>query len=85
MENISLFKIVALRHDKVISLQHGGKIVRTSKGLIQFGAVPETIKESMVTESGVPTVFVLPHRLFDLDRGISVSDIEFPLYFNFLF
>ena len=77
------YKNIALKNEEIIKLQHGGKIVRTSIGLIQFGAVPETIKESMAAPEGVPTIFVLPHRLFNLDRGISVSDIEFPLYYNF--
>lgn len=32
---------------------------------------------------GVPQVYILPERLFDISLGVSRSEIEFPIYFNF--
>lgn len=64
-------------------LPRGGALVETSAGWIQFGAVPETIKDTMRHESGVPRLFVIPPRMFSIERGISFADLEFPIYFNF--
>lgn len=51
--------------------------------VLQFGAYPETIKDTMGREHGVPSVFLLPERLFDVRRGVSRAEIEFPVYYNF--
>ena len=67
----------------VTELPRGGYLVKTSEGQIQFGAPPETIKDTIVTEESVPQVFVLPRNLFHWQKGINVADMEFPLYFNF--
>lgn len=64
-------------------LPRGGYIVETSEGKIQFGAPPETIKDSLLTEAGVPEIFVLPREMFNWSKGINVADMEFPIYFNF--
>lgn len=64
-------------------LPRGGALVETSAGWIQFGAVPETIKDTMRHEGGVPRIFVIPPRMFSVERGISFADLEFPIYFNF--
>ncbi|HEY9898790.1 MAG TPA: cAMP/cGMP-dependent 3',5'-cyclic-AMP/GMP phosphodiesterase [Pantanalinema sp.] len=64
-------------------LPRGGALVETSAGGIQFGAVPETIKDTMRHEGGVPRIFVIPSRMFSIERGISFADLEFPIYFNF--
>lgn len=64
-------------------LPRGGTIVATPLGQIQFGAPPETIKDTIVTESSVPQLFVLPRELFNWRKGINVGDMEFPIYFNF--
>lgn len=64
-------------------LPRGGALVETSAGGIQFGAVPETIKDTMAHEGGVPRIFVIPARMFSIERGISFADLEFPIYFNF--
>jgi CRP-like cAMP-binding protein/phosphoribosyl 1,2-cyclic phosphodiesterase len=58
-------------------------VVKTSAGLIQFGIPPETIKDSMGQGRDVPTTFVVPHERFDRRRGINVSEVEFPAYYNF--
>ncbi|MCB1172455.1 MAG: cAMP/cGMP-dependent 3',5'-cyclic-AMP/GMP phosphodiesterase [Leptospiraceae bacterium] len=63
-------------------LKRGGYIVETSVGYIQFGAPPETIKDTMKMERSVPLIFVLPNKLFHVEKGISIAELEFPLYFN---
>ena len=69
--------------DVVSELPRGGVLVRTSEGNIQFGAPPETIKDTIPTEDSVPQLFVLPRELFNWQKGINVADMEFPIYFNF--
>ncbi len=64
-------------------LPRGGYIVTTSAGRIQFGAPPETIKDTLVTEEGVPEIFVLPRPMFNWNKGINVADMEFPIYYHF--
>ncbi|MFW6289192.1 MAG: MBL fold metallo-hydrolase, partial [Spirochaetota bacterium] len=64
-------------------LARGGYIVDTSVGPIQFGAPPETIKDSLTTEQGVPEILVLPREMFNWDKGINVADMEFPIYYHF--
>ncbi len=65
------------------TLHRGGYVLQTSLGPVQIGVPPETIKDTMIAEYGVPNFFVLPTELFDWVKGISVAEIEFPLYFNF--
>jgi len=64
-------------------LPRGGFLVDTSEGYIQFGVPPETIKDTMGFPKGVPQIFVLTDRMFDWKKGISLAEVEFPLYFNF--
>jgi CRP-like cAMP-binding protein/phosphoribosyl 1,2-cyclic phosphodiesterase len=66
----------------VTTLPRGGYIVKTPIGQFQFGSPPETIKDTMVL-NGVPQVFVLPSRFFNWVKGISVAEVEFPIYYNF--
>ncbi len=66
-----------------IELPRGGYLVDTSIGPIQIGAPPETIKDTMRRPGGVPRVFVLTDTMFDWNKGISLGEIEFPLYYNF--
>jgi CRP-like cAMP-binding protein len=65
------------------SLPRGGFLVESPAGRIQFGIPPETIKDTMQSEEGVPQIFVLLEEMFDWHKGISLAEIEFPLYFNF--
>lgn len=51
--------------------------------MAQVGAYPETIKDTMRGESGVPSFYILPASLFDINNGISLSELEFPLYYNY--
>lgn len=58
-------------------------MIPTAGGNIQFGIPPETIKDTMKLEGGVPTTYIVPNYMFDISKGLSLSDIEFPVYFNF--
>jgi len=67
----------------VTELPRGGYLVQTPTGYFQFGAPPETIKDTMFLPGGVPTVFILPKQFFNWRKGISVAELEFPIYYNF--
>lgn len=71
------------QHFNYISLPRGGYLVDTEAGYIQFGAPPETIKDTMTMEKGVPRVYVVMEKMFDWAKGISLAEIEFPLYYNY--
>ncbi|MDP6934893.1 MAG: MBL fold metallo-hydrolase, partial [Myxococcota bacterium] len=64
-------------------LPRGGTLLHTSAGLVQLGVPPETIKDTMVTEAGVPSVFILGTDLFDTRCGVTTSEVEFPAFYNF--
>ncbi|TFG63851.1 MAG: hypothetical protein E4H36_04540 [Spirochaetales bacterium] len=64
-------------------LPRGGFLVSTKTVNLQFGAPPETIKDTLVMPGGVPQYFVLPRKMFNWAKGINVSDMEFPIYFNY--
>jgi hypothetical protein len=68
---------------EVTTLPRGGYLVDSPVGYIQFGAPPETIKDTMRMPGGVPQIFVLTDEMFNSERGISVAEVEFPLYYNF--
>lgn len=68
---------------EVQKLPRGGYLVDTPIGYIQFGSPPETIKDTMRMPKGVPQIFVLPRNFFSWVKGISVAELEFPLYNNF--
>jgi phosphoribosyl 1,2-cyclic phosphodiesterase len=65
------------------ALPRGGLLLPSSLGPIQFGVVPETIKDTVETPEGVPTVFVVPKKLFSVARSVNLAEIEFPAYWNF--
>ncbi len=64
-------------------LPRGGFLLDTCDGYVQFGVPPETIKDTMGFPKGVPQVFVLTDIMFDWRKGISLAEVEFPLYFNY--
>jgi CRP-like cAMP-binding protein len=64
------------------TLPRGGYLVDTSAGYIQFGSPPETIKDTMMLPEGTPQIFVLPNKFFHVEKGISVAELEFPIYYN---
>ena len=69
--------------DAIVHLPRGGIIVPITGGSIQLGIPPETIKDSMRLEGGVPATFIVPQFMFGLSAGISLAELEFPIYFNF--
>lgn len=70
------------REFSIRPLNRGGILVGWGDLLLQMGAYPETIKDTMQCE-GVPQIFVVPERLFDTQLGVSAAELEFPIYFNF--
>jgi CRP-like cAMP-binding protein/glyoxylase-like metal-dependent hydrolase (beta-lactamase superfamily II) len=68
---------------EVFELPRGGQVFSWGELVVQLGAYPETIKDTMGHPYGVPSTFLLPERLFDVSKGVSRAEIEFPVYFNF--
>lgn len=66
-----------------VRLKKGGVVVLTSAGPVQVGSPPETIKDTMRLEFGVPAIYVLPQKLYRAEWGVSLAELEFPVYFNF--
>lgn len=64
------------------TLPRGGYVIETSAGYMQVGSPPETIKDTMFLPRSTPQVFVLPNRFFHVTKGISVAELEFPIYYN---
>lgn len=69
--------------ESFVNLPRGGYLVRTSIGPIQIGLPPETIKDTMLLPDGVPQYFIIPDDMFDWGKGISIAEIEFPIFYNF--
>ncbi len=67
----------------VTKLPRGGYLIDSDEGYIQFGSPPETIKDTMALPKSIPRIFVLPQQLFHRQKGISVAELEFPIYFNY--
>jgi CRP-like cAMP-binding protein len=68
---------------KVTELPRGGYLVQTKAGYLQFGSPPETIKDTMLLPQSTPQIFILPRKLFNAIKGISLAELEFPIYYNF--
>lgn len=64
-------------------LPRGGTLIERGDFRMQIGCYPETIKDTMKSDGGVPDLFLLPDDLFDTNLGVSICDAEFPVYFNF--
>jgi CRP-like cAMP-binding protein/glyoxylase-like metal-dependent hydrolase (beta-lactamase superfamily II) len=69
----------------VLPLGRGGARVQTSIGPVQFGAPPETIKDALQAGLAVPSIFVLPppSAWFSRRRGLTIAELEFPVYYNY--
>lgn len=67
----------------VRELPCGGLLISTRQEPVQFGIPPETIKDTMAT--GVPSIFIVPGTLFSLEKGISLTELEFPVYYHLRF
>lgn len=74
-----------VKNPALTALPRGGYLVTTPASTLQFGSPPETIKDSMHLPCGVPQIFVLPNEFFNWTKGISVAELEFPIYYNFFF
>ena len=68
---------------EVIKLPRGGTLIKMPCGCVQIGAPPETIKDSLKIIGDVPDTFVIPNKMFSIERGVSLADTEFPAYFNY--
>ncbi|MFN4216099.1 MAG: cyclic nucleotide-binding domain-containing protein [Brevinematales bacterium] len=77
------FKPLTELTQDITSLPRGGYLIDTSVGYIQFGSPPETLKDTIFLPKGVPHYFVLPMEHFHPAVGMSVAEIEFPIYYNY--
>lgn len=66
----------------VRALPRGGLWLMTPVGALQLGAPPETLKDTLTIRDGVPRIVILPSRLVDVERGVALADLEFPIYWN---
>jgi CRP-like cAMP-binding protein len=64
-------------------LPRGGTLLLTTIGPIQFGIPPETIKDTLPLSCEVPKILVIGDQFFSYSRGITLADVEFPIFFNF--
>ncbi|MBI2566032.1 MAG: cyclic nucleotide-binding domain-containing protein [Candidatus Schekmanbacteria bacterium] len=64
-------------------LRRGGIIIVTSRGPVQLGVPPETIKDTLPLSHGVPDIFVLAQSFFSYERGVCFAELEFPTYYNY--
>jgi CRP-like cAMP-binding protein/phosphoribosyl 1,2-cyclic phosphodiesterase len=71
------------RESEAIHLPRGGVYLRTSRGAVQVGVPPETIKDLMSLGLDAPLAYVVPREPFERRRGINVAECEFPAYYNF--
>jgi len=76
---------MAERKPSQIFLSRGGVLIPTSGGNLQLGIPPETIKDTMRIEGGVPRTFIVPKAMFDVQHGVALAEMEFPVYYNFFF
>jgi len=67
----------------LVRLPRGGAVVATSAGPVQLGCPPETIKDVLAQRLEVPSVIVLPATWFSKSRGLTVAEVEFPVYYNY--
>ncbi len=73
---------IGSKEKSYIRLPRGGFLIETSVGYMQIGSPPETIKDTMILERSTPQIFILPNDFFHVEKGISVAELEFPIYFN---
>lgn len=60
-------------------------MINTSIGRIQYGVPPETVKDSIASNFAVAEYFIVPSDQFDFIKGISLMELEFPVYYNYFF
>ena len=70
---------------KLMSLPKGGVVINTSIGKFQYGVPPESVKDSIANNFEVAEFFIIPNDQFDFISGMSLMELEFPVYYNFFF
>jgi hypothetical protein len=70
---------------KIMSLPKGGVVINTAIGKIQYGVPPESVKDSIANNFAVAEYFIIPNDQFDFISGMSLMELEFPVYYNFFF
>src|SRR6266498_485619 len=68
---------------EVTKLPRGGVVVTTQAGPVQLGCPPESIKDILALGLRIPDVLVLPSSWFSRRRGLTVAEVEFPIYYNY--
>lgn len=81
--HLLVFEFQRVGEFRSIELERGGIVVHKPGFALQIGAYPETIKDTMEGDTGVPDLFLVPQSMFDLHNGLSAAELEFPLYFNY--
>lgn len=79
----SITSAKVLKSGYIYALPRGGYVVKTSKGLLQTGSPPETIKDSILYIDDVPKIFCVGEIFFSPNKGINIAELEFPIYYNF--
>ncbi|MFC1742955.1 cyclic nucleotide-binding domain-containing protein [Candidatus Riflebacteria bacterium] len=69
-------------NEKHISLSRGGVLIRTKNYPIQMGTPPESIKDTMLSDCGVPQYFFTARNLYDHQKRQTFVEYEFPIYYN---
>ncbi len=46
---------------------------------------PESVKDSIANNFAVAEYFIIPNDQFDFINGMSLMELEFPVYYNFFF
>src|SRR5215831_20844483 len=67
----------------IAKLPRGGALVSTGAGPVQLGCPPESIKDILKLGLEVPAVLVMPRTWFSRRRGLTVAEVEFPVYYNY--
>ena len=66
----------------VKTLRRGGLWFQTPLGAVQLGAPAETLKDTLPHKDAIPRIVILPRTLVDVQRGVAIADLEFPIYWN---
>ena len=67
----------------IIFLNRGGQVFTGGTKPVQLGIPPETIKDTMQLPCGVPDIYIVPQYTFSPSGGISLSELEFPIFYNY--
>ncbi len=83
LQNSDRDKEIFMKWD-VQHLPKGGWLASLGESTrIQHMSPPETIKDTMLMEKGVPGTYLIGSSLCDPQTGVCTAELEFPAYFNF--